>query len=405
MDIAYTANESAPSVPPWLNEGDNAWQMTASTIVGIQSMPGLLILYASIVKKKWAVNSAFMDLYAFAAVLICWVLLCYRMAFGDELLPFWGKGAPALGQKYLISRAKCPRAGTGFPTAATRRRSLSFPWLNSAWMAFVPLWLIFSYTVGTFSLWGGGFLYHWGVIDYSGGYVIYLSSGIASLTAAYWVNMNQTIVYSLVVLFIKFRGFYDTGLLLMGWSGLNGVAPYEGNIDASMAVLNTNVCAATSLLVWTSLDVIFFGKPSVIGAVQGMMTGLVCMTPGAGLVQSWAAIVMGMLSGSIRWVTMMILHRKCSWLQQYFTVEVNVMGYPESCFISNISILVNPYERDVNARPFHLFFFLLKVTVYPEQNDQIDPTFGDLTPMWLSLLESCMTFEQYFIMFPIFILQ
>jgi hypothetical protein len=72
------------------------------------------------------------------------------------------------------------------------------------------------------------------------------------------------------------------GLLWMGWAGFNGGAPYAANIAASVAVLNTNVSAATSLLTWTCLDVIFFGKPSVIGAVQGMMTGLVCITPGAG---------------------------------------------------------------------------------------------------------------------------
>lgn len=106
------------------------------------------------------------------------------------------------------------------------------------------------------------------------------------------------------------------GLLWMGWSGFNGGAPYAANINASIAVLNTNICAATSLLVWTSLDVMFFGKPSVIGAVQGMMTGLVCITPGAGLVQSWAAIVMGIASGSIPWVSMMVLHKKSSLLQK-----------------------------------------------------------------------------------------
>lgn len=210
---AYTTKEIAPAVPPWLNKGDNAWQMTASTLVALQSMPGLVILYASIVKKKWAVNSAFMALYAFAAVLICWVLLCYRMAFGDELLPFWGKGAPALGQKYLVGRARVPESKhriTGgdyettapfYPMASLVYFQFTFAAITlillagsvlgrmniRAWMAFVPLWLIFSYTVGAFSLWGGGFLYHWGVIDYSGGYVIHLSSGIAGLTAAYWV--------------------------------------------------------------------------------------------------------------------------------------------------------------------------------------------------------------------------
>lgn len=73
-----------------------------------------------------------------------------------------------------------------------------------------------------------------------------------------------------------------SGLLWMGWSGFNGGATYAANITASIAVLNTNLCAATSLLVWTCLDVAFFKKPSVIGAVQGMMTGLVSITPGAG---------------------------------------------------------------------------------------------------------------------------
>lgn len=202
-----------PAVPDWLNKGDNAWQLTAATLVGIQSMPGLVILYASIVKKKWAVNSAFMALYAFAAVLICWVLVGYRMAFGDQLLPFWGKGGPALGQKYLLHQARVPESShiyrgqtevtqPFYPMASLVYFQFTFAAITlillagsvlgrmniKAWMAFVPLWLIFSYTVGAFSLWGGGFLYHWGVIDYSGGYVIHLSSGIAGLTAAYWVS-------------------------------------------------------------------------------------------------------------------------------------------------------------------------------------------------------------------------
>ncbi|KAJ4979994.1 hypothetical protein NE237_010774 [Protea cynaroides] len=340
--IAY--QEQLPAVPGWLNKGDNAWQMTAATLVGLQSMPGLVILYGSIVKKKWAVNSAFMALYAFAAVLICWVLVCYRMAFGDKLLPFWGKGAPALSQHYLVHQAAVPETAHHhhngsietpmnqpfYPMASLVYFQFTFAAITliliagsvlarmniKAWMAFVPLWLIFSYTVGAFSLWGGGFLYHWGVIDFSGGYVIHLSSGIAGYTAAYWVGPRlksdrERFPPNNVLLMLA-----GAGLLWMGWSGFNGGAPYAANIDSSIAVLNTNICAATSLLIWTSLDVVYFGKPSVIGAVQGMMTGLVCITPGAGVVQSWAAIVMGILSGSIPWFTMMILHRKSTLLQK-----------------------------------------------------------------------------------------
>nr|WBY73666.1 ammonium transporter 2 [Spirodela polyrhiza] len=333
-----------PGVPEWLNKGDNAWQMTAATLVGLQSVPGLVILYGSIVKKKWAVNSAFMALYAFAAVLIVWVLCGYRMAFGERLLPFWGKAGVALSENYLVGRAKMPASIHRYKndTVETPTMEPFYPMATlvyfefmyaaitvillagsllgrmniKAWMAFAPLWLIFSYTVGAFSLWGGGFLYHWGVIDYSGGYVIHLSSGIAGITAAYWVGprlKTDRERFSPNNILLMLTG---AGLLWMGWSGFNGGAPYAANIVSSMAVLNTNICAATSLLVWTCLDVAFFKKPSVIGAVQGMMTGLVCITPGAGLVHGWAAIVMGMLSGSIPWFTMMILHKNLPLLQK-----------------------------------------------------------------------------------------
>lgn len=106
------------------------------------------------------------------------------------------------------------------------------------------------------------------------------------------------------------------GMLWLGWSGFNGGDPYQANIDASLAVINTHICTATSLLVWITLDMLVFHKPSVIGAVQGMVTGLVCITPAAGIVEGWAAIVMGLASGSIPWFTMMVVHKRSRWLQK-----------------------------------------------------------------------------------------
>ncbi|XP_010930829.1 ammonium transporter 3 member 1 [Elaeis guineensis] len=344
-DAVPLAYQNTTVAPDWLNKGDNAWQMISATLVGLQSVPGLVILYGSVVKKKWAVNSAFMALYAFAAVWICWVTWAYNMSFGDKLIPLWGKARPALGQKFLIEQAvlpatthyyhnhttvETPTATPFFPMASMVYFQCVFAAITviilagsllgrmniKAWMAFVPLWLTFSYTVGAFSLWGGGFLFQWGVIDYSGGYVIHVSSGIAGFTAAYWVGPRpkkdrERFPPNNVLLMLA-----GAGLLWMGWAGFNGGDPYAANIDSSMAVLNTNICAATSLLMWTTLDVIFFKKPSVIGAVQGMITGLVCITPGAGLVQGWAAIVMGILSGSIPWFTMMVVHKRWTLLQK-----------------------------------------------------------------------------------------
>ncbi|KAJ8637655.1 hypothetical protein MRB53_011922 [Persea americana] len=313
--------------PEWLNKADNVWQLTAATLVGLQSVPGLIILYGGGVKKKWAVNSAFMVLYAFACVLVCWVGWGYRMSFGDKMVPFLGKPMMAMGQAYLLDKG----FSGSFPTATMVFFQFVFAAITLiliagallgrmnffAWMLFVPLWLTFSYTLCAFSIWSpNGFLAKAGIIDYSGGYVIHLSSGVAGFTAAYWVGPRLTkdrerFPPNNIILMLA-----GAGLLWMGWTGFNGGDPYVASVDASLAVLNTHVCAATSLLMWLLLDLLFFGKPSVIGAVQGMITGLVCITPAAGVVQGWAPIIMGILSGFIPWFSMMVIHKKSELLQK-----------------------------------------------------------------------------------------
>lgn len=185
--------------PEWMNKGDNAWQLTAATLVGLQSVPGLIILYGGAVKKKWAVNSAFMALYAFACVLVCWVCWGYQLSFGKEFMPFWGKLNVALEQDFLLAQTfgnyKFPNATMvyfQFVFAAITLILIAGAVLGRmnfyAWMLFVPLWLTFSYTFGAYSIWcPTGWLAKKGLIDYSGGYVIHLSSGVAGFTAAYWV--------------------------------------------------------------------------------------------------------------------------------------------------------------------------------------------------------------------------
>ena len=318
----------------WLDTGDNAWQLTAASLVALQSIPGLLVLYAGVVKRKWAINSAFMAFYAFAAVLICWVTWAYNMGFGEQWgsAPFIGKPGPVLSMDDELIQALLPTSGitANFPMSTMVYFQFVFAAITLvimagaflgrmnflAWMIFVPLWLTFSYTVGAFSLWGGGFLSQRGVIDYSGGYVIHVSSGTAGFVGAYWIGPRlawdredfrpNNVLLALV----------GAGILWIGWNGFNGGDPYAASADAGAAVLNTNICTAMSLLTWTILDLIFFKKPAVIGAVQGMITGLVAITPAAGVIPGWAAIVMGLLSGSIPWFSMNILGKKY-WLWTY----------------------------------------------------------------------------------------
>jgi Amt family ammonium transporter len=106
------------------------------------------------------------------------------------------------------------------------------------------------------------------------------------------------------------------GILWTGWNGFNGGDPYSANADAGAAVLNTNICTAMSVLIWTLLDITFFKKPAVIGAVQGMITGLVAITPAAGVIAGWGAIIMGVLSGSIPWFSMNIVGKRFALFQK-----------------------------------------------------------------------------------------
>ncbi|KAJ6096114.1 hypothetical protein N7486_006860 [Penicillium sp. IBT 16267x] len=335
--------------PDWLNTGDQAWQLTAGTLVALQSIPGLAILYAGFVKKKWAINSAFMVFYAFSATLICWVIWAYKMAFGEQWgnFPLVGAPGPVLTMQQNLAQATLPAAGSTanfnlstmiyfqFVFAAIAVIILGGSLLGRinllAWMIFVPLWITLSYTVGAFSLWGGGFLQKMGVLDYSGGYVIHLSSGTAGFTAAYWLgprlqrdrdhNNPNNILLMLV----------GAGILWVCWNGFNGGDPYSASPDAGVAVLNTNICTAMSLLVWTALDFIFFKKPSVIGAVQGEITGLVAITPAAGFVTGWGAIIIGVCSGSIPWISMNILGR-----MQWMKKVDDVMGTVHTHMVAGI---------------------------------------------------------------------
>src|SRR5271155_4826924 len=106
--------------PQWLDTGDNAWQLAAATFVGLQSIPGLTVLYGGIVKKKWAINSAFMSIYAFASVLVVWVLFDYNMAFGPQWLSigeqgFLGTPTPATSAIFTTGQATIPAAASGMP--------------------------------------------------------------------------------------------------------------------------------------------------------------------------------------------------------------------------------------------------------------------------------------------------
>jgi Amt family ammonium transporter len=314
----------------WLDTGDNAWQLTAATLVGLMSIPGLALLYGGAVKKKWAINSAFMVFYAFSACLVVWVLWAYNMSFGKGWLVMPGTGGnfflghpcPTTSAYNLEKEAIIPSAAGGMPALGYGMATMVYfqfvfaaitPIILAgailgrmsfkAWVIFVPCWTTFIYSVGAYSLWGGGWLGQMGVVDYSGGYVIHLASAFSGFTAAAVIGprlARDRESFHPNSLLITLAG---AGLLWLGWSGFNGGDPFTVNVDAGAAVLNTHTATAVALLVWVILDVFAYGKPSVLGAVNGMITGLVAITPAAGYVNGIGAIILGVFAAALPWMT------------------------------------------------------------------------------------------------------
>jgi Amt family ammonium transporter len=321
---------------PYLNPGDNAWQMTAATLVGLMSVPGLVILYGGVMQKRWSVNSMMMSFVAFALVLVVWVLYGFKMGFGDPwhglsnsgfFGSFIGKPASILSAKAEEAAATIPSIATGppfhFPQATLGYFQFVFAAITpilmlgsvlgrvnfKAWMPFVVLWASLVYTVNAFLIWGGGFFAAKGALDYSGGYVIHLAAGVSGFVAAAVIGprlqRDREIDAPNNLLMVA----CGAGLLWLGWNGFNGGDSYYAGPNASAAILNTNLCTAVSLLVWIGWDYIAGGKPSLIGSVNAMITGLVAITPAAGFIDGWSSMVMGAVAATLVWMAIKYLSR------------------------------------------------------------------------------------------------
>ncbi|MCW3047138.1 MAG: ammonium transporter [Solirubrobacterales bacterium] len=323
--------------PTWLNPGDNAWQMTAATLVGLMSVPGLVVLYGGVMQKRWSVNSMMMAFTGFAVVLIAWVLYAFHMAFGDPMHIFgathgflaniWGKPADVLGHVGEQGQASIPLIKTGppfhFPTSTLVYFQFVFAGITpllmlgsvlgrfnfKAWIPFVLLWCSLIYTVNAFGIWGGGWFAQHGALDYSGGYVIHLAAGVSGFVAAAVVGprlRRDREVDAPNNLLMVATG---AGLLWLGWNGFNGGDPYYAGASASAAVLNTNLACATAFLGWVALDYLTGNKPSLIGSVNGMITGLVAITPAAGYVNGWGALAIGAIGTIVVYLALNYLSR------------------------------------------------------------------------------------------------
>jgi ammonium transporter, Amt family len=319
--------------PKSLDEASNAWQLTACTLVGLMSVPGLVVLYGGVMQKRWSVNAMMMSFIAFALVLVIWVLYAFKMGFGEAIHftdhgffgNLWGQPGTVLGDTAMQAQGALPNIGatTTFPMPTLVYFQFVFAAITpilllgsvlgrfnfKAWIPFVVLWSSVVYTVNAFLIWGGGYFAQHGALDYSGGYVIHLAAGVSGFVAAAVIGprlqRDREIDAPNNLLMVA----AGAGLLWLGWNGFNGGDSYGIGINASVAVLNTNLSTALAFLSWVAWDYITGRKPSLIGSVNGMIVGLVAITPAAGFVNGWGAGAIGIVSGTVVYFALNYLSR------------------------------------------------------------------------------------------------
>ena len=290
-----------------LNTGDTAWMLTSSLLVLMMTVPGVALFYGGMVRKKNVLATLMQSFAVCCMASIIWMVIGYSLAFSGEG-PFIGD----LGQVFLAGIGVDSMSGT-IPESVFMMFQMTFAIITpalitgavaervkfSSLMVFLALWLVLVYAPITHWVWGsGGFLGGAGVLDFAGGTVVHINSGVAALVLCLVVGKRvgygreNLSPHNLVLTLI------GASLLWVGWFGFNAGSELAADGRAGMAMAVTQIAAAAAALAWMFAEWVTRGKPSVLGIASGAVAGLVAVTPASGFVLPGGALVLGLVAGA-----------------------------------------------------------------------------------------------------------
>ena len=325
----------AAETKPKLDTGDTAWILTSTVIVLLMTIPGVALFYAGMARKK-NVLSVLMQSFAITCLIsIIWMVVGYSLAFSKGANNYVGN----LDLAFLEHLNTNAINGTipdplfvvfqmtfAIITAALITGALAERMKFSALMWFVGLWSICVYSPVTFWVWGGGFLGGAGVLDFAGGTVVHINSGVAALVACVMLGKRtgygseNLAPHNLVLTII------GGSLLWVGWFGFNAGSALGANSSAAMAMTVTQIAAAAAGLAWMLIEWAIHKKPTVLGIVSGAVAGLVAITPAAGFVGPKGALAIGILAGLICFWGATVLKHKLKYDDSFDVFAVHGLG-------------------------------------------------------------------------------
>jgi len=304
------AQASAPK--PTIDKGDTAWVLTCSALVLMMTAPGLALFYGGMVRQKNALATLMQSFIIMAVVSIQWVLWGYSLAFGPDVggivgslkwiglsgvgpEPFPTYSATIPHQAFMLFQMMFAIITPALITGAFAERKKF-----SAFLLFTVLWATLVYDPLAHWVWGdGGWLKQFGALDFAGGTVVHISSGISALVCALVIGRRRGFGQQPMQPHNLPMTVMGAALLWFGWFGFNAGSALEASGLAATAFLATNTGAAAAALGWMFTEWLGRGKPTVLGAASGAVAGLVAITPAAGFVGPVAAIVIGLVAGAL----------------------------------------------------------------------------------------------------------
>ncbi len=302
-----------------VDTGDAAWMLISTAIVLMMTVPGVALFYAGMVRKKNVLATMMQSFSICALVSVLWMVAGYSLAFGEgnawigDFSRFFLGGLAENWDKPFTLGSGDAAVATTIPESIFLTFQMTFAVITaalitgavadrmkfSALLVFIGLWTLLVYAPVAHWVWHpNGWIFSLGALDFAGGTVVHINAGVAGLVAA--IVLGKRVGYGSDNLSPYNLGFAVIGaaLLWVGWFGFNaGSALGSSGGRAGMAMLVTQIAAAAGVLSWLVAEWIGKGKPSVLGAISGAVSGLVAITPAAGFVLPGSALIIGLVAG------------------------------------------------------------------------------------------------------------
>ena len=301
------------------NTGDTAWVLISAALVFIMT-PALALFYGGMVRSKNVLTTIMQSIFVLGMVSVEFILIGYTMAFGSDVNGLIGDlskfGLIGVGYNILEGSTIPELAFVAFQcmfaalTPALITGAFAERMRFSAFAILMLLWALLIYNPMAHWVWGGGFLAQLGALDFAGGLVIHILSGVSGLTICMLLGKRHSYGKTAMVPHNVPMTVIGAAFLWIGWFGFNAGSALGANELAANAFLVTHAAAAAGMLGWVLPEWIRQGKPTVIGAVSGSVAGLVAITPAAGYVDVLPSLVIGLVGGAVCYSAVAVLKER-----------------------------------------------------------------------------------------------